>query len=58
MKPNIRSRNTVLNAWAKSGSHNGIINAENILRTMVELYKNGHDHAKPNVVSFTTGKFL
>ena len=53
-KPNVRSFNSVLNAWAKSGTEEAALNAESILEFMEKLSDAGNNDVRPDVVAFAT----
>lgn len=55
--PNIVSYNSVLRAWAKSGTRCCGHKAETYLNRMWELYKAGDKKVKPNEVSFNTVRY-
>jgi alkanesulfonate monooxygenase SsuD/methylene tetrahydromethanopterin reductase-like flavin-dependent oxidoreductase (luciferase family) len=53
-RPNVRSFNSVLNVWAKSGREEGADRAQEILALMENLYQRGNDEVRPDVHSFCT----
>ena len=53
-KPNVRSFNTVINAYAKSGRADAALKAESVLDLMEKLYEAGNDEVRPDVHSFST----
>jgi hypothetical protein len=55
IKPNVRSYNAVINAWAKSGRKDAGIRAEKLLERLYELGQStGEEEMQPNTVTFTT----
>jgi hypothetical protein len=59
-RPNVRSFNSVLNVWAKSGRDEAADRAQEILALMESMYQSGNDEVRPDVHSFCTvinGKF-
>jgi hypothetical protein len=60
-RPNVRSFNSVLNVWAKSGRDEAADRAQEILALMESMYQSGNDEVRPDVHSFCTvinGKFV
>jgi hypothetical protein len=53
-RPNVRSFNSVLNVWAKSGRDEGADRAQEILALMENLYQKGNEEVRPDVHSFCT----
>jgi pentatricopeptide repeat protein len=53
-KPNVRSFNTVINAYAKSGHADSALKAESVLDLMERLYEAGNEDVRPDVHSFST----
>lgn len=53
-KPNTRSFNSVMNAWAKSKHIDNALNAELILDLMEKRYEQGDGNVRPDVHSFCT----
>jgi hypothetical protein len=53
-RPNVRSFNSVLNVWAKSGRDEGADRAQEILALMENLYQKGNGEVRPDVHSFCT----
>ena len=53
VSPDTISYSTLLSAYAKKGTPDSAVSAESLLNQMLELYENGVESAKPNVVSVT-----
>jgi len=51
-KPNTINYNSVLNAWANSGSESSPHQTERLLRRMQDQHRSGDDYIKPNSISF------
>jgi len=53
-RPDTVTYNTVLNALAKSGERGAAERAETFLIQWLERYNEGHEHVKPDAISFNT----
>jgi PPR repeat len=53
-RPNVRSFNSVLNVWAKSGRADAADRAQEILTLMESMYQSGNEEVRPDVHSFCT----
>jgi pentatricopeptide repeat protein len=54
VNPDPISYSTLLSAYAHAATPDSATSADSLLTQMLELYQNGYESAKPNVVSFTS----